>query len=254
MIHLIDDNFNQHARRIPALNSDMQVYETPNITYVDSNLPCDTFNVIHLKDGAGLKQKELAAVLRHFEDRQLPYCCWVNEEQLKPSATKLAKLGLQEQGEELGMMLDLTEYQEVSHEGHSEIKLVTTAAEVMDYAQVISENWTPPDPHILNYYAQTAAHYLSQRNQISLLVYRHEGQPVATLELFPTNEKVIGIYGVSTKAAYRKRGIASALLTKALNLAKERGYQQVVLQATAAGAGVYRKHGFKTLTKYFEYA
>ncbi|MEM9526841.1 MAG: GNAT family N-acetyltransferase, partial [Bacteroidota bacterium] len=236
-----------------GFTSGMQVYETPNLTYVDSNLPSDTFNLIHLKNGTALTELELATALDHYRSRQLPFCFWTNEEQLAPTVDKLKQSGLQLQEEGLGMFLDLAEYQHITEEQHRFIGQVANPAEISDYAQVIAENWTPPDQNVLSYYRKSAEHFLAQENQISLLIYRHEDVPVGTLEFFPSNEEVVGIYGVSTKAAFRRQGIASALMSKALNTAKTQGFRQVVLLASEAGASVYRKYGFKALTKYYEY-
>ena len=49
-------------------------------------------------------------------------------------------------------------------------------------------------------------------------------------------------------------GIGSALMTYALNYAKEAGYQRAILQATEAGIGIYQRYGFEAITKYYEYA
>ena len=48
MIEHIDHNFNLHARRIPDSTKGMRVINTAHLTYVDSNLDCDTFNIIHI--------------------------------------------------------------------------------------------------------------------------------------------------------------------------------------------------------------
>ena len=87
-----------------------------------------------------------------------------------------------------------------------------------------------------------------------LLIYKYKGQALGTVELFPTDDKTIGIYGLATLANHRGQGIGSALMTYALNLANDQGYQQVVLQASADGEGIYKKLGFTPYTTYFEFA
>jgi len=51
-----------------------------------------------------------------------------------------------------------------------------------------------------------------------------------------------------------EKGIRSAMLTYALNLAQSMGYKNAVLQASQDGIELYKKMGFQTFTQYFEYA
>jgi ribosomal protein S18 acetylase RimI-like enzyme len=51
-----------------------------------------------------------------------------------------------------------------------------------------------------------------------------------------------------------EKGIGSAMLTYALNLAQSMGYKNAVLQASQDGIELYKKMGFQTFTQYFEFA
>ncbi len=254
MIQLIDENFNVHAKRIPSLAPGMQVMERAGLTYVDSGLSCDTFNIIHVTNGQLLEQKTLHEALDHYRATDRDYCLWINEQELSLIENSLGGLGLARQNEEVGMVLDAASHQLVSHHKHAHIRIVDSQKALVAYAQVIAENWNPPDQNVLAYYEATAAHYLNAGSGIILLVYYYQNQPVATVELFPTDEQVLGIYGLATKASVRGMGIGSAMMTYALNLAKERGYTQVVLQASADGLGIYQRMGFVQETMYYEYA
>ena len=53
-----------------------------------------------------------------------------------------------------------------------------------------------------------------------------------------------GIYNLSTRAAHRRRGIGGALLQRACRRASELGARTAILQASAAGASLYRSFGF----------
>lgn len=55
---------------------------------------------------------------------------------------------------------------------------------------------------------------------------------------------VVGIYNLSTRGAYRRRGVAGVVLARVLSEALGEGVQTAVLQATASGAGLYRRLGF----------
>ncbi|MEE1942400.1 GNAT family N-acetyltransferase [Streptomyces sp. TRM 70361] len=61
---------------------------------------------------------------------------------------------------------------------------------------------------------------------------------------------VAGVYIVTTAEAYRRRGIGAALTAAALRAGQERGLRVGTLQASAAGAPVYRRMGFQTVAEY----
>jgi GNAT superfamily N-acetyltransferase len=54
-----------------------------------------------------------------------------------------------------------------------------------------------------------------------------------------------GIYVVATRPESRRQGLAGALVARALEDAAARGRTTATLQASAAGAGVYRARGFR---------
>jgi GNAT superfamily N-acetyltransferase len=163
-------------------------------------------------------------------------------------------MDIHHQAEETGMVLDLTAYEFTSNNLHQQITIVEDLKKLADYAKVIAENWSPPDQHVIQYYHLTADGYLNPKNEVILLVFYLDGQPVSSVELFPTDRDTIGLYGFATLEAFRGKGIGSALMTYSLNLAKERGYKRAILQASEDGIGIYKRMGFKVINTYFEYA
>ena len=255
MIQQIDKNFNLHASKVADQHPGMRVHRSDNLTYVDSGLSCDTFNIIHITDGDKLLFTDLEKALMYFKERKLEYCIWVSQENLQTTTKEyLQSLSVAKQNEEVGMILDLETYLPVQEEENQKVKLVTNKNLLSEYAQVIAKNWTPPDQNVLNYYELTAEQYLDRNNQISLLTYYHEGKAVSTVELFPTDNEIIGLYGFATLESYRGLGIGSSLMRFSLNLAKKMAYEKVILHASKDGIGIYRRYGFKEQTGYYEYA
>ncbi|WP_430965841.1 GNAT family N-acetyltransferase [Spongiimicrobium sp. 2-473A-2-J] len=255
MIQLIDTNFHQHACTIADRTKGMKVFHLTNLSFVDSGLSCDTFNIIHIYRGSALCSEELSQAVNHFKKRERDFCIWINAENLNRNVDRyLTALSLHRQNEEKGMVLDLEAYRPVSKEADKHIHLVCNRDQLSAYAQVIAENWTPLDQNVLKYYEMTASHYLEPSNGIVLCTYEKNDRMVATVELFPTNDEVMGLYGLATLEAYRGKGIGSALMRFALNKAKVLGYSQVVLQASEAGIEIYKRYGFEEQTAYFEYA
>ncbi len=255
MIEHVDHNFYLHSWKIPEQTKGMQVVHAKNLTYVDSGLSCDTFNIIHIHNAGDLINQEIGHAIDHFKSRNLDYCIWVNSENLSGEVNHSLKLNsVTKQNEEAGMVLQLDNYQLNMSEQHSNIKIVDDDLSLKKYAQVIAENWTPADQNVIEYFKQTAKHYLDQRNKIILLVYYHEGSPVSTVEMFPSDDETMGLYGFATLSTHRGLGIGTSLMTFTLNRVKQLGYKQAILQASEDGIGIYRKFGFKELTTYFEYA
>ncbi|MGE5590505.1 MAG: GNAT family N-acetyltransferase, partial [Bacillota bacterium] len=84
--------------------------------------------------------------------------------------------------------------------------------------------------------------------QVTGLLGVLNGEPVATTCLF-TEGDTAGLYAVSTAPKARRRGVAGAMVRRALDLAKEKGASLAVLQTGTGGAPerLYRTLGFRDL-------
>ena len=71
-------------------------------------------------------------------------------------------------------------------------------------------------------------------------------KPVATSLLF-TDKNTAGIYYVATLPEYRNKGMGYYVTLTAMRAAKDAGYNNIILQATPAGAKVYRRIGFQEI-------
>lgn len=255
MQYLIDLNFKLHAARIPKQTKGMQVVELDHLTYIDSGLSCDTFNIIHITNGIDLEFQTLEHALSHFRNKEMAYCIWINQHNLSEAVKQyFIQLGVQEQAQEVGMYLDLSDYTPLDVPQKNLIQVAKTTDLLSTYAQVIASHWTPKDQDVIAFYQQTASKYLESAPPIILLVYFLQGIPVATAELFPTDSSTMGFYGFATLEAYRGQGIGTALMRYALHYVKSRGYQEVVLQASQDSVRIYQKLGFKEHTIYYEFA
>ena len=255
MTERIIENFDRHASTIPDQTGSMQVFQSPALTYVDSGLPCDTFNVLHVKNGANLSEAELAHALNYYRDRHLPFCVWISEENLTHDLLSHFKNeGLTQQNREPGMALDLSAYSIANNALHAHAAIITTPEQLSDYAHVIAANWTPLDKNVMAYFKLAETSLLDKHNNILLAAFYQDDKPVSVLEIFPTDGQTAGLYGLATLADYRGKGIGSALLTFALNKVKTLGFRHIALQASEDGLGIYKRLGFKIYTTYHEFA
>ncbi|HKL10622.1 MAG TPA: GNAT family N-acetyltransferase [Clostridia bacterium] len=81
----------------------------------------------------------------------------------------------------------------------------------------------------------------------------YQGEPAATCLLFLTPEAA-GINVVSTRAAFRKKGIASAMVQAAMKQSASEGHATAVLQASEMAVGAYEQLGFKDYGEFKLYA
>ncbi|MTI40544.1 N-acetyltransferase [Fulvivirga lutimaris] len=226
-----------------------------NVVAVDSTLSCDTFNIIFIRNGLAITQAELEDIIRYYTNKDFDFCIWVNAENLTDNLKEIFKsVNVSHQNEEVGMVLDLSQYEVIVSDRHNDIVVVSDSEVLSDYANIIAANWSPPDKNVNAYYENTSEYYLQNPDGVKLLVYYDGGTPLATVELFPSDNSTIGIYGLATLEDARGKGIGSALMTKCLNMAKKSGYKKVVLQASEDGIGIYKKLGFQSATTYYEFA
>lgn len=70
------------------------------------------------------------------------------------------------------------------------------------------------------------------------------GVPVSGCTMF-RHGSVVGFHDVGTLPAFRRKGIASALMQEACSFAREHGCKSAVLLATGIGCGMYQRAGFR---------
>ncbi|MBN7798326.1 GNAT family N-acetyltransferase [Parahaliea mediterranea] len=85
---------------------------------------------------------------------------------------------------------------------------------------------------------------LARDDRASLWLAEDKGEAVATALLFRTGGTV-GMHQVGVPAAQRGRGVARALMQALMNQCHARDTDSLVLQASAAGEGLYRQLGFQ---------
>jgi GNAT superfamily N-acetyltransferase len=254
MVNLIDENFNLHSWKIPALTNGMNVVKSSGVSYVDSGLSCDTFNIIHITHGKTVLAKNIVDAVNYFKTKGLAYCLWTCKENLTENVRAAIEfLNLKQQNSEPGMLLSLANYQPVQNKSHENAVIGNNRKLIQNYAEVVAKNWTPTDLNVLEYYNKVTSTILNT-NTIQFSVYYQDNKPVSAIELFSCDDKTVGLYGLATLETYRGKGIGTSLLTFALNKCKELGYSNVILQASEDGLGIYNKMGFIIYTEYYEFA
>jgi len=84
---------------------------------------------------------------------------------------------------------------------------------------------------------------------VALFVGYVEGRPVAT-SIATRTDPVIGVYGVGTVQAARRRGYGWAMTATAIVHGARAGCSIATLQSSSMGMPMYEAHGFRTLFHY----
>jgi ribosomal protein S18 acetylase RimI-like enzyme len=221
--------------------------ETADYAIVNCGLPSDTFNVIIPKSN---EPTALAALFDHtiqpWNQQQLPFAFWCWEDTFSAAlSTSLDEYGLvsDEQAVAMWLNLQMASLKTLSPSALT-IRSVQTPADYEQFADVIAELFgtSSEAEQIRTYYQRVGA--IRQPDQpIKLYVGECDGYVVATGTLFLYGSSA-GIYDIATRPAWRGRGFGSQLFYHLLLEAKENLIQEVVLQASADGLGIYKRAGF----------
>ncbi len=226
----------------------------PELVLADSGLPCDTFNFICRArlDATSARAAALDAVA-HFAGVRRPFSWWVGPaEQPRHLGGILRQIGLEEAETELAMALSLDALSDAVPVSGLEVRRVCSADELDTFARLSAANWDPPDEQVLAFYRKTASALLSDEAPQWLYVGYLDGEPVATAEA-TVQAGTVGLFNIATRPAFRGRGIGSLMTWQPLRDARAAGCDLGVLQAAAAGVGIYRRLGFVSFGEITEY-
>lgn len=251
LAHAASENLAVHAGWVHEWAEGMRVLTTPGLVVPDSGLPCDTFNqVCCARLTESTVEAGIEAVLSHFAGVGRPFSWWVSPgDQPLSLGERLAAQGLAAERQK-AMAVDLHELARgVPPPPELEIRRVGRADELRVFAQILSENWSPPDGDVLRFYERAAAVLLTDDCPLRLYLGLVDGAPVATAEL-AEGGGVAGLYNVCTRESYRRRGYGAALTLHPLLEARDRGMRVAVLQTDI---DLYERFGFFTFGHITEY-
>lgn len=117
-----------------------------------------------------------------------------------------------------------------------------------DYRRVLSKGFEVP-PGLAQIFAAGPA--VAAGDVLPLVGYLG-GEAVACSAMLLT-DSVAGIYNVAVVPGQRRRGFGEALTWAAVAAGREAGAGVAVLQSSPLGEPVYRKMGFRTVTRYHQF-
>ncbi len=239
---------------LPSSTHSMQASLIDNILQIDSNLPCDMFNILCCNGLTDLSS--IHKSVDHFRSKNLPYAFWVGFED-EPSwlEAELQKLGLLSDEMEWAMACDLPRYQEDLDLTHFSVRKVCTQEGIQDLVHIMKKIF-PQHEHeaIESFYHQSAAHILLLDSRLLFFIGYEGVNPVSLVSLY-FDEGLASIFDVIVLPEMRGRGLGKFMTQRAMSEAKTKGFDTCILTATNDAKQLYQKLGFvdvKTMKVYHE--
>ncbi len=155
-------------------------------------------------------------------------------------------------GDSAGMALDLAEFAAEPSPAGVEIETVDTIGGLDAWAE-IQRRALALDATRTQAWRDAHDRALSAAVPLRDWIARLDGRPVAAAALF-IGGRVAGIYNVATVPEARGLGIGRAVTAAALEEAVARGLHTAVLGASDLGYPVYRRLGFRDVSRLRSYA
>ncbi|MBI3941570.1 MAG: N-acetyltransferase [Chloroflexi bacterium] len=160
---------------------------------------------------------------------------------------RLKTYGFEPEGPEALMVLDMTEMpqmlqQPITHD----IRRITDPARIGDVVTVEKQVWQKDEDRLGR---RLQAELQQHPESLSVYVAYVDGKPASAAWInFHEQSQFASLWGGSTIAAYRKRGLYTALLAVRAKEALSRGARFLTVDASPMSRPILEKHGFKLLT------
>lgn len=224
----------------------MNVLQNNNSVLVNTEIPCDMFNVACLIDC----DADLEPISESFHN--FPFAWWVGfGNDYEKCRQKLEEFGVKNPEIESGMYADISKISRISDCIILHISQVTDLISLRDFIEVYKKIIPTDGNSIEKFYLSAALFILRNNSPLKLFVGYVGHQPVSTGVLF-LHADVAGVWDVTTLHDFRNLGIATKMVRNILFYAHDLyNYKIGVLTATKSGEKVYKKIGFQKIKEFF---
>lgn len=253
--HLVDANLRTAMRFFGEATGTGEVRELDGALAIYSGLNYGVFNIGMLDAplGPDLLEDRLGACARYFGTHSARWSFWLCEDLLPPQQLRQARwafsaLGLRQISNAPGMLAPgLSEPLRALPE--IECVPVTGAPSRRAFAGITATCFDIPMAVARDVYESERAWQGSYRGFLGMV----RGEPVSIVALVAA-AGALGVYSLATLPDAQRQGYGEALLRAAIAREQQRtGLECLVLQSTEAGHNLYRRLGFREVSKFSVY-
>ena len=190
--------------------------------------------------------------LEYFAPMNQPFTWKVYDHDLLPDLKlKLASHNFADDGDPASVMiLDVTNAPLDSFDyGQSDIRRIKTREGLKDVVHVLDSVYSGSHDWV---YERMGLH-MQVPGYLSVYASYVDGEPVSVAWTSFPRGHFATLYGGTTIAEYRNRGLYTSLLHARLNEIRKRDYQFAVVEAGPMSKPIVAKHGFQHLTTVYDY-
>lgn len=250
---VVDANLRRAMRFFGYATGTGEIIEQGGMLIISSGLNYGVFNLVLLTERCADLEARIAEAATHFQARRRRWSFWVCEDLLERTARRRARQIFQDSG-----------FRALSHPPGmiaSELSIpvrplpelciqpVAGKESRRDFLSVASICFDVPARVARAVYEPDTAWNGAYRGFVGYL----NGIPVSTVAIVE-EAGALGVYSLATLPEYRRQGFGEALLRKALaEVRATTGVDPTVLQSTDAGFSLYRRMGYREVTRYAVY-
>jgi ribosomal protein S18 acetylase RimI-like enzyme len=254
----VDENLRSAMRFFGNATGSGEICSLDHSVAMFSGLDYGVFNIALLtepvtaNDAGGIPSR-LVEIARYFGERTLRWSVWLCEDLLDPHVRRrsrqiFADFGLRAISHPPGMLAQ-TLLPPARPLPAIECRPVADHDTRRAFAEITSITFDIPYTIAQSVYVPEQAWKGEYQGFVGFV----DGRPVTIAAIVPA-AGAIGIYSVGTLPVFRKHGYGEAILRQAAAIVQQRtGFDRLVLQSTEAGYPMYRRMGFRDVTKFTVY-
>jgi GNAT superfamily N-acetyltransferase len=234
-----------------------EITELPGAVAMYSGLDYGVFNIAMMEgrvSHAGLTlEQRLVEMAHYFKPKTPRWSLWVCEDLLDQTVRRRARqtigdFGLRAISHPPGMMASAL-LPPVTELPPIELQPVAPGALQRAFTEITSLSFEIPYAVAQAVYSQDTAWKGEYRGFVGLA----EGRPVSIVAVVCA-AGALGVYSLATHPSSRRQGFGEATMRAAIEaMVRETEVERVVLQATDAGYSLYRRMGFRDVTRFSVY-
>jgi len=249
---LVDANLREAMRCYAHATPAGEVRDYDGITVVSSGLNYSVFNSAMLTapvENERELDRRLALAAVHYAARGIGWSCWICEDQFSPDVMKrsdgiFVKYGMHMLYSAPGMIADTI--LAGGRKAAIECRRVCDAKTRLDFADVGCVVFLLPFRIAEAIYGQPGYWSTDMRGYVGYW----RGRAIAVVSTVLAGGAV-GVYSLATLPQHQRHGVGETLLRYALeDTFAETGVTRTVLQSTQAGLSLYRRMGYRTVTRF----